>query len=383
MQRVQQMLDIARTQEPSEPVAAILQALQLVVDGQRELLADSLERDEALLAEQQRAERAEQEVRQLRNRLRLLEEAQAAGATEADGESSAASQLAAMREQLDAARARLASLETCLQQNGISPSSGQQLQQALERGADAFMQLATLDQQQKQLREDLAAVKQQLQQQQAGQAAADPRGEIAAWAPADMHPDAIAAALAHAAGISSGSILGVQRRFVPSHRGGAPAAGGGGSAGGADGSDQGAGSSAQGAGGSGGGSSGGAGAGSGEGRGRAPMALYSILLVSQRFEGTVLGGRTRKRLAHERVPVWVEQQLSAEERQARKRMVPLARQLRADGQRTRWRGAALERLVQRGSGRGRWERVPPPPAAGRDGDGAAAAAGTSGSGGAA
>jgi hypothetical protein len=288
-----------------------------------------------------------------------------------------------MREQLDAAREQLVHLETCLQQNGINPSSGQQLQQALERGAEAYIQLAALDQQQKQLREDLAAVKQELQQQQAGQAAADPRGEIAAWAPADMHPDAIAAALAHAAGISSGSILGVQRRFVPSYRGGAPAAGGRSSAGGAGGSDQGAGSSAQGAGGigSGSGGSGGAGAGSGEGRGRAPMALYSILLVSQRFEGTMLGGRTRKRLAHERVPIWVEQQLSAEERQERKRLVPLARQLRADGQRTRWRGAALERLVQRGSGRGRWERVPPPPAAGRDGDGAAA--GTSGSGGAA
>ena len=118
----------------------------------------------------------------------------------------------------------------------------------------------------------------------------------------------------------------------------------------------------------------------GEGRGRTPTALYSVTLISQRFEGTVLGGRTRKVLAHKRVPVWVEQRLSAEERQVRKRLVPLARQLRADGLRTRWRGAVLEQLVQRGGGRRQWERVPPPPAAG-GGGGVGAAAGTSGSGG--
>lgn len=379
MQQLQQLLGRIRALPLDDAVAGLLDALQLLAHTQRELLSDNLVLQEAREREQQRAQQAQQEAQQLRSRVRQLEDARSAAAAAAAGDGSADSQLAAVRAQLADAQARLSSLEGYLRKNGLDPASGRQLQQALERGGQAYMQVAALEQQTKQLQEELAAVK-----QQAGQAVGEPRGEVMAWAPADMPPDAIGAALADAAGISSGSILAVRRCFVPPHRGGPLAAdsrgGAGGGPGGSSSSGQGAESSAQGVGGSGASGQGGDGAGSGEGRGKTPTALYSVILISQRFEGTVLGGRARKVLAHKRVPVWVEQRLSAEERQVRKRLVPLARQLRADGQRTRWRGAVLEQLVQRGSGRRQWERVVPPSPAAGGGGGLGAAAGTSGSG---
>ena len=381
LEQIQQLLDSVNAL-PLDGAGAALRAplatmIQLLLANQRRQLGEALEREEAWEKERQRAQRAED---QLRERMNLVRRAQSAAAEAAAGEESVASQLAAMRAELADAQARVASLEGFLRQAGLN--SGQQLQQSLERGSRAYMQqeahnaqVAALDRLAKQVQEELAVVK-----QQAGQPAGDPRGEVMAWAPADMHPDAIGAALADAAGISSGSILAVRRCFVPAAPKPSQRSGDGGGAGSSSSDGQGAGSSAQGAGGSGASGQGRDSSSGGEGRGRPPTALYSITLISQRFEGTVLGGRTRKVLAHKRVPIWVEQRLSAEERQARKRLVPLARQLRVDGQRTRWRGAVLEKLVQRGSGRRQWERVVPPPPATGGGGGLGAAAGDSGSG---
>jgi hypothetical protein len=91
------------------------------------------------------------------------------------------------------------------------------------------------------------------------------------------------------------------------------------------------------------------------------MALYVIRLVSSRHLPTVLGGRTRTTLRQKKVPIWLEESLDEEGRRRRRRLAPLARQLRADGVKVRWRGAKLEQLRVRAAGRKEWVEVDPLP----------------------
>jgi hypothetical protein len=282
-------------------------------------------------------------------------------------------QLAGWQQQQTGWRQEVGALNAFMEQAGFpAGATGEQLQQALDKGSSAYIQVGELKKELAKLKQDAAttagvykldynsltsqikALQQQLQQ--GGPASREPRGEVMAWAPADMSPDAIATVVTTAAGLSSGCVVSVERRWVPP-----------GAKGGEDGSSKGRDGAARGTGGNNSSRVAAASAGpsssaGGRARGKQPMALYSITLLSERFERTVLGGRTRQGLAHRQAPVWLEQKLTPEERQQRKNLAPVARQLRADGERTRWRGAVLEHLKQRGSKR-QWVTVtiPPPP----------------------
>jgi hypothetical protein len=88
------------------------------------------------------------------------------------------------------------------------------------------------------------------------------------------------------------------------------------------------------------------------------MALFRVVLKSKDLEFTVLGGRTRSRLAHYRLPVYVEKLLTEEEKAQRRELAPVAKRLKAKGKRVRWVGAVLEvQVPSRGRGKGIWERV--------------------------
>jgi hypothetical protein len=104
------------------------------------------------------------------------------------------------------------------------------------------------------------------------------------------------------------------------------------------------------------------------------MTLYTLILADSRLVPVVLGGRCRLGLSRDGAPIWVEAALTPEERRQRKRMAPVAKQLRAAGVKTRWRGAVLEELGQpQGRGRKGWRQValPPPPEGGATQEGAA------------
>jgi hypothetical protein len=173
-------------------------------------------------------------------------------------------------------------------------------------------------------------------------AAGSTHGEVLVWAPTGM-ADTIRSTLTAAAGLSQNSILFVQEKLQPRPRGsngdsssgGAPGGSGRGEAGR---SDRPAVSS-------------------GTGSSRQPRSMYLVRLVSSSLVPTVLGGRTRLALARQNAPMWLDRVLTEEERRERRQLVPVARELRAKGVKTRWRGHILEQLQQRSAGRQQWERV--------------------------
>jgi hypothetical protein len=233
------------------------------------------------------------------------------------------------------------------------------MQDALSKGAQAYVEQQQLREDNKQLQRRcdrleasaselnslIATLRSEMGQLQEHYRAEGAQSQLVAWAPVDMHPDQILAAVSDAAGLSSSAFVSVERRFVPRDNRSSTDS--------SNGSEQ--------------------------GRQRLPMALYAIRLVSSRFLHTVLGGRTRLHLRRKQVPIWVEEALDEEGRKARKRLVPVARQLRAEGVKVRWRGARLEKQRVRGDGRRDWVEVLPgppegAPAAGSGSDGAGAAA---------
>jgi hypothetical protein len=163
------------------------------------------------------------------------------------------------------------------------------------------------------------------------------------WAPADQGmEDRIAATLMAAARLSKGSVQYVACKFQRRS-----SAGGNGSGSGGDGS--GAGSSAA------------AAAAGGGSRKKEPLALYVVRLASSSLVPTVLGGRTRLFLRQQGAPMWLDKVLTLEERLVRKQQQSVARELRAKGVQTRWRGHILEERKERARGRFQWVQVPPPP----------------------
>lgn len=326
---------------PGPPEAAQPDQLLLAVQGVQAQLA-TISGNQLTL---------EEDMQKLTSRLTTLErqrpQQQSAAAASASAAQAALSAemdsmkagLAACKQQVEAARKSLTDL-------GLTDASaGREMQQALSKGTQAYVEA-------QQLRDDLKRLKQQFEQSEATRRATDTlvatlrtqvgqlqeqcraegaQSELVAWAPADMHPDQLLAALSEAAGLSSRTFVSVERRFVPRDRG------------------------------SGSGGAGGSSSSSEQGRPRALMALYAIRLISSRHLPTVLGGRTRTQLRRKQVPIWLEQALDEEGRKIRKRLVPVASQLRAEGVKVRWRGVRLEKQVARGDGRREWVQVLPGP----------------------
>jgi hypothetical protein len=79
--------------------------------------------------------------------------------------------------------------------------------------------------------------------------------------------------------------------------------------------------------------------------------------------GNMLGGRIRSNLRQAGHSIYVDAVLSAEERQQRKAMQQMRRELQQQGVRTRWAKATLMQWRRGGADRGgSWEEVPPLPA---------------------
>ena len=109
------------------------------------------------------------------------------------------------------------------------------------------------------------------------------------------------------------------------------------------------------------GSSAGAGSSSGARRG----GRFSVIVLELRSQSdvrAVLSGRTRMALKNAGLPFFVDDDLSFAERQQRRQLQPLRRQLRAQGKRTRWSKAQLQQRVQDAQGRWSWQVVAYPAA---------------------
>jgi hypothetical protein len=378
------VLEAAAQQEEGEVIVVTPQLLGSIATVGRSLIGLQ---GQLLVLEEALGSLPELVQRQVMAALRKLPQQPAPSVAEGLAAAACSAEVAPMQEQLAELRAQLTGWEQqstqwqqelgaisgFMEQAGFpAGATGEQLQQALDKGSSAYIQVGELQKELAQLKRDAAtsagvykldynsltsqikALQQQLEQ--GGAASREPRGQVMAWAPADMSPDAIATLVTTAAGLSSGCVVSVERRWVPP-----------GTKGEEDGSSKGRDGAARSNGSNSGGMAAAAAAGpssgaGGRARGKQQMALYSITLLAARFERTVLGGRTRQGLAYRQAPVWLEQTLTPEERQQRKNLTPVARQLRADGERTRWRGAVLEHLKQRGSQR-QWVvvTIPPPP----------------------
>ena len=112
-----------------------------------------------------------------------------------------------------------------------------------------------------------------------------------------------------------------------------------------------------------GGGSGGSSSGSASGA-RRSMCLWEVTLKEADLLSNMLGGRIRSNLRQAGHSIYVDAMLSAEERQQRKAMQQLRRELQQQGVRTRWSRATLMRWRRGGADgrRGSWEEVPPLPA---------------------
>jgi hypothetical protein len=269
--------------------------------------------------------------------------------------------IASMQKQLDAAQQKVNEVGTFLQRAGLGGEhAAAELKSALDAGSEASMKVSSLetaqgilqgranghDNELRSLKEQLARLEQQQQRQQQQQGLRATEGaEIVVWAPAEQGmADKIAATLTSAARLSKGSVQYVACKFQRSS----------GSSGGRDGSSSGGS-------GSGAGSSAAAAAAGGGSRRKEPLALYVVRLASSSLVPTVLGGRTRLFLRQQQAPMWLDKVLTPEERQQRKQQQSMARELRAKGVQTRWRGHILEERKQRAAGRYQWVQVPPPP----------------------
>jgi hypothetical protein len=332
---------------------------------------------------------------------------QAAAATDGRDEAAATA--------LEQLRAEVAGLQAVLSALGASSvEQAQQLQAAVDKGAQAYVDGGRWQQRAAEAGRQCTELQQQVAtlQQQMGQlrAAGSGRGVFVAHAPVSMSADAIIAHVTAAAGVNSSSIVSAMLVFERRPSGAArPAAGstgggagGGSGAGGAAGghatardkgkapaprpaapinqstrrgpdgsgcSGSGAGNGGAATGGSDGGSSGAEGSLAGQGgsgAGRPVMGLWKLVTVSTDLVPRLLSGRTRLALKQQQLPIWVDEALSAEQRQQKRELGPVRQQLIAAGTRTRWEGARLMQLVPGESrGRGKWEEVqlPAPPAA--------------------
>jgi hypothetical protein len=94
------------------------------------------------------------------------------------------------------------------------------------------------------------------------------------------------------------------------------------------------------------------------------MCLWEVTLKDADLLGNMLGGGIRSNLRQAGHSIYVDAVLSAEERQQRKAMQQLRRELQQQGVRTRWCKATLMSWRWGGADgrRGSWEEVPPLPA---------------------
>ena len=305
--------------------------------------------------------------------------------------------LVQMEEQLAEARTSSAAMQRVLAAAGLSvESDGKDMQEALSKGAQAWVE-------QQQLRDELKQLQQRLTrseahsseqdghisaartslgqlQQQAGLQASQVKFVV--WAPPEYGPDKVMNIVASAAGVSIKAFTGGHNAFTPKLAGS-----GAGSTG-----RQAAGSSGGSAAGAGGNNGGGSGSGSGaagssgqqqqqqqqqhRGGGRQQLSLYVIQLSHQRYLPICLGGKCRMVLSGRQLPVYVDAALTDEERAERRRLAPLVQQLRAKQVRLRWKGAKLEQQVARAGGGKQWREVDPlPPAPAEDAAGQMAGGG--------
>jgi hypothetical protein len=308
-----------------------------------------------------------QQLRKLQAMPGLQQHPTAAGAVMAASAATEglSSSIDSMRAQLNAAQQKVNEVDTFLQRAGLGgEDAAAKLKAALDEGSEASMQVSNLqtahgilqvranghDSELRRLKEQLAQLEQQQQQQRQHNTRAPEGAEIVVWAPADPGmADKIAATLTAAARLSKGSVQYVackfQRRSSSSSSSG----------GGRDSSSSGGNSSVAGS------SAAAAAAAGGGSRRKEPLALYVVRLASSSLVPTVLGGRTRLFLRQQGAPMWLDRVLTPEERQQRKQQQSVARELRAKGVQTRWRGHILEERTQRAAGRYQWVQVPPPP----------------------
>ena len=291
----------------------------------------------------------------------------AAASAEAEGLSSG---IASMQQQLNAVQQKAEEGGTFLQRAGLGgEDAADKLKTALDAGSEASMKVSNLqtahgilqgrvnghDSELQRLKDQLARLEQQQRQQQQQQhnPPALEGAEIVVWAPADPGmADKIAATLTAAARLSKGSVQYVACKFQrrSNSAGSKDSSSSGGNGGGAGSSAAAAAASAAAAAAAGGGS-----------RRKEPLALYVVRLASSSLVPTVLGGRTRLFLRQQGAPMWLDCMLTPEERRQRKQQQSVARELRAKGVQTRWRGHILEERRQRAGGRFQWVQVPPPP----------------------
>ena len=289
-------------------------------------------------------------------------------------------------EQLAEVRATAAAAQQALAEAGLANAAAAKgMQDAATKGAQAYMEQQQLkDMQQQQQREitelksscaakdsQVSAMRTELGQLRQRVGVEASQVEIAAFAPVDMSPDTVKQCLAAAMGVSTNVIVGVERKWAPqtpSSSGGnsgpaaAAAAGSSGAAAAAAAGNSGAAAAAAAAG------SSSSGAAAAAGSSRQPLALYVVRLSSGRYLHCALGGKCRMALRSRQLPIWVDKLLSEEERAERRKLAPLARQLRRDGVRVRWQGAELQQQFGRAAGRKQWQKVNPlPPGSGEAG----------------
>jgi hypothetical protein len=220
----------------------------------------------------------------------------------------------------------------------------QQLQEQQEQQQRMLQKQQEQQQLLTQLREQL---QQQSEQQRQQQQQHQPQPtQFMAHAPVGMGGADLVTILAACGGVNPGSIT--TARIVWSPRGAA-----------AEGSDN-----VTASGGSSGGGSSGGGSSSRSASGvQRSMCLWEVTLKEGDLLNNMLGGRIRNNLRQAGHSIYVDAVLSAEERQQRKAMQQLRRELQQQGVRTRWSKATLMRWRSSGAdGRGSWEEVPPLPA---------------------
>ena len=235
-----------------------------------------------------------------------------------------------------------------LSETGITSSeAARQFQSHINTVAEgAMVDTAQLTAQNAAMQQEVQQLQDQVQTMKAqfSKVAAKERNTAAVHVPSSAPMDEVLQAVARAAKVQ---IKGAS--YVHRARGGsAPAAPAGQAAAAAEaGSSEGAGSSAA------------AGAGARSGGGFDVLVLE---LRSQADVRAVLSGRTRMALKNAGLPFFVDDDLSYAERQQRRQLQPLRRQLRAQGKRTRWAKAQLQQRVRDAQGRWSWQVVSYPEA---------------------
>lgn len=342
---------------------------------------------------QRRVHDLEQQTEQLRAAVDAL---QAALREQAAAMAAVQAELASVKHQSAEATTQGQQLKALLTKMGVTMGAeAQRVKQAIDHGATAYI--------------DMGPIKQQLQTLQAAadesaqrcteinrikadvaklnsQQQTDCKGT--AYAPADMTAEQVKDSICTAAGISK-SAMHVSLAYKPEPHSATAAAAGAGSSSPGTGSNGPAGagtsnnSSAAETGTSGSAAGPGGNAANGNTRSRPLMAVWQLHVQNRALLATVLGGRTRRALKQARQPVYVDVHLTMEQRQQRKRLQALRKQLQQAGTQTRWQGAVLQQRTRGAGGRYSWQEVayPGPPDPSEDGGaGAAADRGSDGTG---